>query len=98
MGAWRTLFEIEMSTDKTVPDWYLDEMRRLLRLISEPLSQLRPTLPPEDISLLTRAMFSSVHGIVLLGLEKRISGVPSQDLNRMLETIIVNFSGAAHTI
>ena len=73
-------------------------MRRLLRLISEPLSQWRPTLPPEDISLLTRAMFSSVHGIVLLGLEKRISGVPSQDLNRMLETIIVNFSGAAHTI
>ena len=73
-------------------------MRRLLRLISEPLSQWRPTLPPEDISLLTRAMFSSVHGIVLLGLEKRISGVPSQDLNRMLETIIVNLSGAAHTI
>ena len=92
--AWRTLFDVEMSTDKDVPDWYADEMKRLLQLIALPLSELRPTLSPYELSLLARAMFSSVHGIVLLGLEKRVSGVPLDEIERMLETIIQNFSGA----
>ena len=92
--AWRTLFDVEMSTDKNVPDWYADEMKRLLQLIALPLSELRPTLSPYELSLLARAMFSSVHGIVLLGLEKRVSGVPLDEIERMLETIIQNFSGA----
>ena len=93
--AWRSLFDVEMSTDKDVPEWYFDEMSRLLKLIADPLATLRPDLPKEEVFLLARAMFSSVHGIVLLGLEKRISGVPLPDIERMIETILRNFAGSS---
>ena len=93
--AWRSLFDVEMSTDKDVPEWYFEEMSRLLKLIADPLATLRPDLPKEEVFLLARAMFSSVHGIVLLGLEKRISGVPLPDIERMIETILRNFAGSS---
>lgn len=87
-NAWRALFDIEMSVDREVPEWYLSELRRLFALISEPLVELKPDAPPEEITLLTRALFSSVHGIVLLGLEKRISAVPAEQLDPVIETVV----------
>ena len=41
---------------------------------------------------MTRALFSSVHGIVLLGLERRISGVPPEKLERMIELVLSNIA------
>jgi AcrR family transcriptional regulator len=64
--TWRAIFELKMTDADSVPGWYLEEMARLFALIAEPLSRLRPDLPPEDVQALTRALFSSVHGIVLL--------------------------------
>ena len=93
--AWRTLFDVEMSVDQQVPDWYMTELGRLFALISGPLQQLRPDLPPDETAIMTRALFSSIHGIVLLGLEKRISGVPLPEIERMIETILANFTASA---
>ncbi len=86
--AWRTLFDLEMSTDQDVPEWYLAEMSQLLGLIAGPLKQNFPEMPDSDIHLMTRGLFSSIHGIVLLGLEKRISAVPAAELERMIALIL----------
>lgn len=85
--AWRTLFDLEVSTENDVPDWYVAELEELFTIIARPLMRIFPDMPPEDVSLITRGMFSSVHGIVLLGLEKRISAVPMDQLEKMLSLI-----------
>lgn len=92
--AWRALFDIPMTAETGVPEWYIDETKRLLHNISGPLTQVRPDLPAEELSILCRALFSSVHGIVLLGLERRITAVPEQDLAPMIEVIIRNYVGS----
>lgn len=86
--SWRTLFDLEMSVDTKVPDWYLIELGALFDLIARPLAQCQPDASEDELSLLTRALFSSVHGIVLLGLEKRLSGVPEEDMARMIEHLV----------
>ncbi len=86
--AWRTLFDLEMSTDQQVPDWYLAELEKLLALIAAPLMRLHPEMDRDEAMLTTRALFSSVHGIVLLGLEKRISAVPVDQLKRMISLLL----------
>lgn len=93
--AWRSLFDIPMTAEAGVPDWYIEETRRLLDNIADPLAELRPDLSPDELSILCRAMFSSVHGIVLLGLERRTTAVPDQDLEPMIAVIIRNFAGDA---
>lgn len=86
--AWRTLFDLEMSTDQQVPEWYLAELEKLLTLIAAPLMRLHPEMAREEAMLMTRALFSSVHGIVLLGLEKRISAVPTAHLQQMISILL----------
>lgn len=89
---WRALFEIEMSSDSEVPDWYLADLAKLFAIISVPLAELDPLATPEEIELRTRAIFSSVHGIVLLGLEKRISGVPIPRMEQMIDYLLRKFA------
>ncbi|MFT5343683.1 MAG: AcrR family transcriptional regulator [Paracoccaceae bacterium] len=87
-NLWRALFDVQMSTDGMVPDWYLAVLRGLFQHISEPLAEIFPNKNTNDLDLMTRALFSSVHGIVLLGLENRISGVPIERVKDMLAQVL----------
>lgn len=88
--AWRALFDLEMSVETAVPAWYLAELGALFGLIAVPLRRIFPDWPAPQIDLMTRALFSSVHGIVLLGLEKRISGVPVDRIEQMIAVVLAN--------
>ena len=87
-NLWRALFDVEMTADRDVPAWYLDELQHLFAIIATPLSEVFPKADAVEIDLITRTLFSSVHGIVLLGLEKRISGVPQGRIKAMIEHIV----------
>lgn len=85
---WRALFDLQRPADGEVPQWYLDELGKLLAIISTALSDLFPQMPDSELDLMTRTLFSSVHGIVLLGLEDGISAVPRDQLERMIEMLL----------
>jgi len=86
---WRTLFDLQMTTD-TVPAWYLAELQQLFSQIAAPLTELFPDRDAGAIGLLTRTLFSAVHGIVLLGLERRISGLPPERIEDMIALLLRN--------
>lgn len=87
-ALWRALFDLQMSTEGPVPDWYLQALNTLFQHIASPLAELFPEKSAADLDLMTRALFSSVHGIVLLGLEKRISGVPIGRVETMIAQVL----------
>jgi len=91
-NAWRSLFEVEMRADGPVPDWYLRELGKLFEIIAVSVREIFPNLSEKDITLMTRALFSSVHGIVFLGVERRISGVPRDELQRMIALVLRSLS------
>ena len=91
---WRGLFDVEMSVDQDVPAWYLDELGRLFSIIAAPLAEMHPEKSAAEIDLMTRALFSSVHGIVLLGLERRISGVPVGKIEGQIDFLLRNTAPA----
>jgi AcrR family transcriptional regulator len=87
-NLWRALFDLEMSTEMEVPQWYLAELGKLFALIGAPLTRLFPDDPQAEVEMMTRTLFSSVHGIVLLGLQRRISGVPMDKIERMIAVLL----------
>ncbi|WP_164659824.1 TetR/AcrR family transcriptional regulator [Tropicibacter sp. Alg240-R139] len=87
-NLWRALFDLDMSVDGPVPAWYRAALADLFSNISRPLSEVFPEMAEEELSLMTRAMFSSVHGIVLLGLQNRISGVPPEQIEMMIAAVL----------
>lgn len=94
-ARWRSLFDIPFSPDLEVPQWYWDEMERLFSHIADPVKACFPEMPNDDQALMTRALFSSVHGIVLLGIESRATPVPEADLRRMIELVVRQATGNA---
>lgn len=90
--SWRALFDIERPAGEAAPDWYLAEMGQLFAYISDPLAVIFPDRDAAELGLLTRALFSSVHGIVLLGLDEASAGVPSDDINRMIDLVLRQFT------
>jgi len=87
-NTWRALFDIERPAGEAAPDWYLQEMGQLFAYIDAPLSVISPQHTAEDRALLTKALFSSVHGIVLLGLDEASAGVPAAHLDEMIALIL----------
>lgn len=83
-NLWRALFELSTSTHVDVPDWYKAELTQLFDHIEAPVRACFPNLAPDDATLLSRALFSSVHGIVTLGLENRVSGVSHEQIRQMI--------------
>lgn len=87
-NAWRALFDIDRPAGINAPDWYLAAMENLFAQINPPLADLFPDLTPADRGLLTRALFSAVHGIVLLGLDRATAGVPPDQIDTMLDRVL----------
>ena len=87
-AAWTALFEIDMAVGENIPDWYMAALEALFDHIRTPVAELRPDLSTEDVEFLVRGLFSSIHGIVWLGLQKRISAVPRAELSRMITLIL----------
>lgn len=86
--AWTALFEVDMTVKEDIPDWYMAAMKALFDSIHLPVAELRPDLSAEDVEFLARGIFSSIHGIVWLGLQKRILAVPKAELPRMITLIL----------
>ena len=86
-SLWRALFDLETTEDQA-PEWYLRALEELFAHIAVPVAALFPELGREDVGRMTRALFSSIHGIVLLGLERRISAVPEAEIARMIELVL----------
>ena len=93
--SWRALFDVEREPGESAPDWYLAEMGQLFAYISDPLAVIFPQRDSQELALLTRALFSSVHGIVLLGLDEASAGVPSDDIDRMIALVLRQITASA---
>lgn len=87
-NAWRALFDLDRPEGATAPDWYLTEMGHLFAIIDGPIKDVFTEMTPDDHALMTRALFSSVHGIVTLGLDQASAGVPLPQLRRMIALVL----------
>lgn len=91
--SWRALFDVDRAPGEAAPDWYLQEMGQLFAYISDPLAVIFPDRDATELALLTRALFSSVHGIVLLGLDEASAGVSSENIDQMIALVLRQFAG-----
>jgi AcrR family transcriptional regulator len=85
---WRTLFEHRIGPGKTIPQWVVDEQMHLFRHIYRPLAELFPKRSAAELGVTARSLFSSVHGMVALGLEQKLIAVPIDALRNQIAIIV----------
>lgn len=86
---WRALFEHRMGGQDQTPAWYIEAQKPLFLLVEEPLRTLRPELDEIQLRVLARSVFSAVHGIVHLGLDKKVVSLPVATLRQQIEQIVI---------
>ncbi|MEM7440720.1 MAG: TetR/AcrR family transcriptional regulator [Pseudomonadota bacterium] len=91
-NLWQAIFAENAVAEDRVPEWYRNSLVTLMSHISRPLHELRPDLDDAALALRTRTIFSAIHGIVLLALQKRPSGVPLDDVPSAMEQVVEAFS------
>jgi AcrR family transcriptional regulator len=84
----RSLFEHRMEEDRPFPEDILIMVMEAFALMHEPLVRLMPARDPEEVALMSRMMFSAVHGIISLGLEERMVAVPPEKLRQQVAQFI----------
>jgi hypothetical protein len=84
----RALFEHRMEEDRPFPEDILIMVMDAFNLMHEPFERLMPGRDPGDVALLSRMMFSAVHGIISLGLEERMVAVPPERLREQLAQFV----------
>lgn len=84
----RSLFEHRMEDDRPYPDDILQMVMDAFALMHAPLVRLLPDADDVKIALLSRTLFSAVHGIISLGLEERMVAVPPQMLRQQVEQFV----------
>ena len=85
---WSALFEHKFADGRPTPEWHLVEQAKLIGHIAVPLMDFLPDASHEEIQTLARALFSAVHGIVVLGMEHRFVAVPLPEIRSQIEIIV----------
>ncbi len=87
-NRWRALFDLELPDEADLSNWYLTQLRGLFGHIRGALVRLWPGRAPDEIDMMTRTLFASVHGITLLGLERRFANIPPEQVGRMISGLL----------
>ena len=89
--ALRALFEHRMRDGRPFPDEHLALVDAIFSRIGTSLRAILPAMDPGEAAMLARTMFSSVHGVIMLGLEERLIAVPLDALGRQVAMFVATF-------
>ncbi|SDR61878.1 transcriptional regulator, TetR family [Rhizobiales bacterium GAS191] len=87
-ARWRALFEHRLPEGRSVPEWLVADQARLFGKVEALLEPLMPLTAVADRALLARSLFSAVHGVVLLGLEEKLTAMPMGILLDQVASIV----------
>ncbi|SED24863.1 transcriptional regulator, TetR family [Rhizobiales bacterium GAS188] len=87
-ARWRALFEHRLPEGRSVPEWLVADQARLFGKVEALLEPLMPLTAAADRALLARSLFSAVHGVVLLGLEEKLTAMPMGILLDQVASIV----------
>ena len=87
-NLWRALFEFRMVEGAELPDWFAADQLRLFVRLETRLAALMPDHDAAAVKRQARTLFSAVHGIVSLGLERKLVEMPVEAIDAELETFV----------
>jgi AcrR family transcriptional regulator len=85
---WEALFNHRMPAEAAVPQWFQEIQNAAFSRIEGPLASLRPDLTEAARHLLGRNIFAAVHGMVALGLDRRVAPMDLPVLQSQIALVV----------
>lgn len=85
------IFEHRMPSIEDLPDWYLEKIGRMFSLVERTLRPLAHERSDQEVALAARALWSGVHGIVILARTGRLKVIGGGSVEEMIDSLVLNY-------
>lgn len=90
-ALWAAIFDYRHTNGAALPDWYLNRVQQLMRLVESALSPLFADGEDAELREAASTLWSSLHGICTLAQDGRLSLVSAQSVPQMARSLIANY-------
>ena len=88
-ARWKMIFERPRSSQP--PDWYNERVERMFAIVEKSLAALAARRTAREIRQATRALWSGVHGICVLGLSGRLNEKGSMSVQELARSLVTHY-------
>ena len=88
---WRALFDFRMASGRDLPDWFAADQTRVFARLEASLATLLPELAADALRARARALFAAVHGLVRLGIDEKLVGLPPGAIDVELDAFVTTY-------
>ena len=88
---WLAVYQHRLPEGHTVPDSFSDKVARMFDLVQRELALLCPRRSPEDLMLATRALWSGIHGVCILGFDQKLESVGGRSVAQVTDSLLDNY-------
>lgn len=88
---WLALYEHRMAKEQEIPDSFSEKISRMFELVQHHLALLSPRRSPEDIALAARALWSGIHGVCMLSLDRKLETVGGHPMQEVASFLLDNY-------
>lgn len=88
---WLALYQHRMPEGQSVPESFAAKVAQMFELVQRELALLGPQRPPADSALAARALWSGVHGICILGLDRKLEAVGGRSIQEVTDSLLDHY-------
>ena len=88
---WLAIYQHRLPEGQTVPDSFSDKVARMFDLVQRELALLCPQRSPDDLMLATRALWSGIHGVCILGFDQKLESVGGRSVAQVADSLLDNY-------
>ena len=88
---WLAIYQHRLPEGQTVPDSFSEKVARMFELVQRELALLVPGRSPDDIALAARALWSGVHGVCILGFDRKLETVGGRSVEQVADSLLDNY-------
>lgn len=88
---WLAIYQHRLPEGHIMPDSYSVKVAQMFELVQWELALLCPGKSPSDITLATRALWSGIHGICILGFDQKLEFVGGRSIKEVTRSLLDNY-------
>ena len=88
---WLAIYQHRLPEGEAPPDSFTEKVAQMFELVQQQLARLTPRRSPADIALAARALWSSIHGVCILGFDHKLEVVGGRPVEDVAESLLEHY-------
>lgn len=92
-NRWLAIYQHRLPEGESIPDSFTERVTRMFELVQDQLARLSPRRSPDEIAVASRALWSGIHGICILGFDQKLEVAGGHSLQEVAGSMLDHYLG-----